>query len=143
MNAMSTNYENELQTEIANQMPFISEVMDTSIVAFEYSGTKFEQSFGMLVKSKEEGGSGYTKIRRLRRDGNCFYRAFLFQLFEHYALNMEQFKTQYESLIKIVTDSKDDLVKNAGYEEMVIEDFYDVFLDHVKKLGKLQEEFDA
>lgn len=64
-------------------------------------------------------------------------------MFEHYALNMEQFKTQYESLIKIVTDSKDDLVKNAGYEEMVIEDFYDVFLEHVKKLGKPQEEFDA
>jgi len=34
------------------------------------------------------------------------------------------------------------LVKNAGYEEMVIEDFYDVFLDKLKKLEKLQEEFE-
>ena len=56
MNAMSTNYENELQTEIANQMPFISEIMETQIVAFEYTETKFEQSFAKLVKSKEEGG---------------------------------------------------------------------------------------
>jgi hypothetical protein len=52
---------------------------------------------------------------------------------------MEQYKTQYEKLVKIIEDSKDDLVKNAGYEEMVIEDFYDVFLDHTKKLAKLQE----
>ena len=78
MNAMSTNYENELQSEIANQMPFISELMGTQIVAFEYQGTKFEASFAMLLKSKEEGGSGYKHIRRLRRDGNCFYRAYLF-----------------------------------------------------------------
>jgi len=56
---------------------------------------------------------------------------------------MEQYKTQYERLVKIIEDSKDDLVKNAGYEEMVIEDFYDVFLDHTKKLAKLQEQFDA
>lgn len=112
-------------------------------MAFEYADTKFEQSFAKLVKSKEEGGSGYTKIRRLRRDGNCFYRAFLFQMFEHYALHMQENKTQYDNLVKIVEESKDDLVKNAGYEEMVIEDFYDVFLDHVKKLSKLQEDFDA
>jgi ubiquitin thioesterase protein OTUB1 len=85
---MSNNYENDLQKEIADQMPFISELMQTEIVAFEYTDTKFESSFGMLVKSKEEGGRGYKQIRRLRRDGNCFYRAFLFQLFEHYALNM-------------------------------------------------------
>jgi len=52
--------------------------METSVVAFEYTDTKFEQSFSMLIKSKEEGGSGYKNIRRLRRDGNCFYRAFLF-----------------------------------------------------------------
>ena len=40
-------------------------------------------------------------------------------------------------------ESKDDLVKNAGYEEMVIEDFYDVFLEQLKKLAKLPEDFKA
>ena len=60
-------------------------------------------------------------------------------MFEHYALHMQENKTQYEKLVKIIEDSKDDLVKNARYEEMVIEDFYDVFLEHTKKLSKLQE----
>ena len=45
--------------------------------------------------------------------------------------------------MKIVEESKDDLVKNAGYEEMVIEDFYDVFLEQLKKLAKLPEDFKA
>jgi hypothetical protein len=46
-------------------------------------------------------------------------------------------------LVKIVEDSKEDLTKNAGYEEMVIEDFYDVFLEQVKKLSKLAEDHAA
>jgi len=59
-------------------MPFISELFETSLVALEYVGTKFEESFKLLTDEKENGGRGYKHIRRLRRDGNCFYRAFLF-----------------------------------------------------------------
>ena len=35
------------------------------------------------------------------------------------------------------------MVANAGYDEIVIEDFYDVFLDKIKKIEKLPEEFAA
>ena len=73
-------------------MPFISDVLETDIVLNEYIETKFEESFKVLIKAKEEGGRGYKHIRRLRRDGNCFYRAFLFQLFEHYSLKMDSYK---------------------------------------------------
>ena len=126
-------------------MPFISDLMDTSVVMHEYTDTKFEASFQQLIKSIEEGGRGYTQIRRLRRDGNCFYRAFLFQLFEHYALNLHEgkYKAQYDQLLKIVEESKEDLTKNAGYDDIVIEDFYDVFLENVKKLEKMPEDFKA
>ena len=33
-------------------MPFISELLETSLVALEYEGTKFEDSFKLLVESK-------------------------------------------------------------------------------------------
>ena len=122
-------------------MPFISEVLETNVVVHEYTGTQFEESFKDLIKSKEEGGRGYKHIRRLRRDGNCFYRAFLFQLFEHYSLHMETHKAQYDKLIKIVEDSKDDLVTNAGYDSIVIEDFHEIFLDNLKKLATLPVEW--
>ena len=130
-------------------MPFISDVLETSVVQHEYSDTKFEASFAMLVKDKEQGGRGYKHIRRLRRDGNCFYRAFLFQLFEHYALsladhkqgNLQQYKENYSALIKIIENSKQDMVREGGYDEIVIEDFYDLFLQNLKKLSELKKDF--
>lgn len=44
-------------------------------------------------------------------------------------------------MIKRIEESKDDMVKNAGYDEIVIEDFYDVFIEQVKKLSKLPKDF--
>mmetsp|Transcript_16699 Transcript_16699/g.25750 ORF Transcript_16699/g.25750 Transcript_16699/m.25750 type:complete len:90 (-) Transcript_16699:512-781(-) len=89
-------------------MPFITELLPIQVMAAEYQGTKFEQSFHTLSKPKQEGGQGYTQIRRLRRDGNCFYRSFLYQVFEHYAIELPQgnYKEQYQALVKVVEESK-------------------------------------
>lgn len=54
-----------------------------------------------------------------------------------------QYKAQYDKLIGIVEGSKKDMVDNGGYDEIVIEDFYDVFLEALKKLEKLPEDFAA
>ena len=75
---LSHEYENQLKKDLATQMPFISDLLETSEVSNEYLGTKFEESFKLLTTDKENGGRGYKHIRRLRRDGNCFYRAYLF-----------------------------------------------------------------
>jgi len=56
---------------------------------------------------------------------------------------MQEYKTQYDNFVKIIEESKKDLSTNAGYEEIVIEDFYDVFLENVKKLEKMPEDFKA
>ena len=73
----NANYVNELKKE-QEQWPFISEIMESKVVAQEFEGSKFADSFIMLQIEKEAGGRGYTHLRRLRRDGNCFYRSFLF-----------------------------------------------------------------
>lgn len=104
----------------------------------------------MLMIDKESGGRGYTKLRRLRRDGNCFYRSFLFQLFEHYALVLagekadpeDKYKANYQTLKKTVTDSKKDMCDNGGYDEIVIEDFYDVFLEELTKLEGIKKTYE-
>ena len=49
----------------------------------------------------------------------------MFQLFEHFILTKGP---DYEQFVKMLVDSKDDLVKNGGYDEVAIEDFYDVFV---------------
>ena len=92
----------------------------------------------------------------MRRDGNCFYRSYLFQIFEHYALalggvddgltlgeNLDQIKSSYQALLETIKASKSDLTKEGGYDEIVIEDFYDVFLENVEKLAKLPEKFEV
>jgi ubiquitin thioesterase protein OTUB1 len=79
-------------------------------------------------------------VRRLRRDGNCFYRAFLFQLFEHF---IETKGEVYTNFIKVVEDSKDDLVANGGYDLVAIEDFYDVFIECLKGLKNVKPEDSA
>ena len=66
-------------------------------------------------------------------------------MFEHYGLVFagakqdpgDMYKTKYKALIKIIEASKKDLCDNAGYDEIVIEDFYDVFLEELKKLETL------
>lgn len=41
--------ENQLKQDMEAQMPFISEVLETAVVASEYAGTNFEASFGQLI----------------------------------------------------------------------------------------------
>ena len=76
--ALNNEYQNQIKKDIEEQMPFISEVKDIQVVVQEYAESKFAASVIELTKDKAEGGRGYKHIRRLRRDGNCFYRSFLF-----------------------------------------------------------------
>ena len=96
----------------------------------EYKENKFENCFEELHKR-------YTHVRRARRDGSCFYRAFFYQYFEYFVKNKES--PLYTQFLEKAEKSKADLVEQ-GYEEMVIEDFYDLFLDEAKKLKECDAE---
>ena len=67
--------------------------------------------------------------------GNCFYRAFLFQVFEHFIINKSD--PQYEVVLANIEKSKKELVE-LGYDEIAIEDFYDLFLAEFKKLKEIE-----
>ena len=121
---MNEEYQNKLKQEIEDQMPFITDLVDLAVLKEEYRDNKFEVCFDELYKR-------YTRVRRLRRDGNCFYRAFLFQAFEHFIHHKDS--PEYQSMLKAVEKSKSDLVA-LGYDEIAIEDFHDVFLSELKKL---------
>ncbi len=48
-------------------------------------GSEFRKKLANLVTPPEHhagGGLKYTRIRATRRDGNCFYRSYLFGLFQ-------------------------------------------------------------
>ena len=62
------------------------DIMDDPLVSEKYEiktietdvGLLFSESFKNLIKPKEEGGLGFTHVRKMRLDGNTFYRSFLF-----------------------------------------------------------------
>jgi hypothetical protein len=78
-------------------------------------------------------GARYSSMRRIRGDGNCFYRAFLFAFLESLLKDLttgdETTKAKAEKerlrLLAVLTRSKDELVE-IGYSEIAIESFHDV-----------------
>jgi ubiquitin thioesterase protein OTUB1 len=73
---LNAEFEAQIRQQINESMPHISELQDLSVLKEEYKENKFENCFDVLY-------SKYKNVRRMRRDGSCFYRSFLFQLFEY------------------------------------------------------------
>ena len=128
---LNAEYEQEIKNLEKSSNPHISDLLDLSILKDEYKDNQFENCFAVLNEK-------YKSVRRARRDGNCFYRSFLFQLYEY--IIAKQDTAMHEKLLKILEGSKEDLMINAGYEEIVIGDFFDAFIDEFKKLKDVKPE---
>ena len=62
----------------------------------------------------------YSSLRRVRPDGNCFFRGFGFSYFEKLLNNEEEWK-RFQAL---VSGTKDQLL-SQGFPKFTLEDFYD------------------
>jgi ubiquitin thioesterase protein OTUB1 len=71
-------------------------------------------------------------LRRIRSDGNCFYRSFIFGYFE-YLLGARS--EELERAIKIVDESKAALMEH-GFDEMSIDVFWENFLEQLRSLPR-------
>lgn len=69
----------EIQTKAANESPLVGKVEPISVLVKEY-----EESGSIAFISKIKGleKEGWTGLRRLRKDGNCFYGAFSYAFVE-------------------------------------------------------------
>ena len=69
-------------------------------------------------------------LRKVRPDGNCFYRAYLFGIFEQaitdHLHSIEQLSRKFESLAL--------MCKEAGYDAFAIDDFHDMIRDQLEVL---------
>lgn len=70
-------------------------------------------------------------IRKTRKDGSCFYRCFIFRLFENLIADKQYFQ-KFMLFEKINKAHK--LMKDSGYETLVFEDFEDNFKDMLSKI---------
>ena len=114
------DYENNIRKEIEETTPLISDNLDINKLVEEYKSNE-EYS-----KSVENISKKYKTIRKVRRDGNCFYRCFIYRLFEH--ICMKNNKILFEKIRQKIIDSKE-LTGRNGYDWVVVEDFYNLFLE--------------
>lgn len=71
----------------------------------------------------------YKSFRKVRPDGNCFFRSFAFATFEHLLKNREEFA----KFRKTIEETKEKLSK-LEYPMFTIDDFYETFIEVMKKV---------
>ena len=115
---MAVEYENAIKAEIEQTTPLISEQLDIKVLLKDYEDNAEYANSVKVITEK------YKYIRKVRRDGNCFYRAFIYRLFEY--ICMKNNSQLYNDLLKKIEGVKELTSKN-GYDWMLVEDFYNVF----------------
>lgn len=114
-------YENQLREEIEKTTPLISELKPINELYQEFQNSEFMNIIPLITNK-------YSNIRLIRRDGNCFYRCFIYRLFEEVAINKDE--NLYKSLKNIIENSKN-ITERNGYEWIVVEDFYQEFINNL------------
>ena len=125
------SYENKLREEIENTSPLVSEPLDVAILTNEYQNTEYITSIVQII-------SKYKHIRTTRRDGNCFYRGYLFRLFEEIGINKDS--DLYTKITKVIEYSKE-ITGKHNYEWIVYEDFYTVFKEEIERVYTIDKEY--
>ena len=118
-NDLILDYENNIRKEIEKTTPLISEELSINKLTEEYKSNK------EYLKSIENISKKYKTYKKVRRDGNCFYRSFIYRLFEQTCIKND--KNLYEKIINKIKESKN-LTEKNGYEWAVVQDFYEIFL---------------
>mmetsp|Transcript_51719 Transcript_51719/g.83925 ORF Transcript_51719/g.83925 Transcript_51719/m.83925 type:complete len:262 (+) Transcript_51719:103-888(+) len=115
--------EREVRAE-AEAAPLVGQLLSISVLKEQYATNP-----GFLPKV-EKLESRFRALRRTRPDGNCFYRAYLFGIFEQIAGNKERHAAFLQRAKKSL-----DFCVGAGYEKVAIEDFYEEFIESVESLA--------
>lgn len=139
----------EIDSQIAASQPLVGPLEPLSMLLQAYKDNP-EKGF---VEGVEDLARRYARMRRIRRDGNCFYRAFLFAYLaglveegiEDGRKGEEKEggggkgrkrgrKKEWERFSQTVKDSKAWLL-TVGYEEVAIDIFWEVFVEEVRGKG--------
>eukprot|EP00386_Alphamonas_edax_P003143 GDKI01009651.1.p1 GENE.GDKI01009651.1~~GDKI01009651.1.p1 ORF type:complete len:262 (+),score=65.88 GDKI01009651.1:56-841(+) len=113
----------ELKQE-AKKDPLVSEEKSLLELEGEYADNP------AFVKHIQKLGDMYGKIRRIRKDGCCFYRSYLFGIIEYLLQQREERIPAFAALL----ESKKDLLAAAGYEWTAIEFFVEALTDTLAEL---------
>ena len=118
-----------INNEIKAQQPLIDSIREVISLLDQYKDAELPG----FAKGIVDLNNRYTGLRKVRGDGNCFYRAFLYGYLDilvklnesQVEASVELAKSERDRVLEVVKNSMNDLVA-VGYSEFTIETFYDV-----------------
>jgi len=113
-----------IQKDIADNTKLVSDILPLQSLEAEFQADEVFKA--KILKL----GQKYSRMRRVRPDGNCFFRAVGYRLFERLLENEEE----WERVKAAISPSKEQMVK-LGMPEFTVEDFYDNFMETLGTLG--------
>ena len=113
-----------IQKDIASSTSLVSGVLPLHQLETEFQADEVFRA--KIIKLQDK----YSHLRRVRPDGNCFFRAVGFRLFEQLLGSAEQLARVRAR----VEPSKEQMV-GLGMPEFTVEDFYDNFMESLGQLG--------
>ncbi|KAK3828704.1 MAG: cysteine proteinase [Benniella sp.] len=116
-----------IKDEQANVHPLVADSEDLEDLQKEYENGSDIFKTKILVMHPT-----VSLMRRLRGDGNCFYRALAFAWFERVMLAKSRPELHANAILAI--RESEDLLKAAKFEPLAFEDFYEVTLTTLQKL---------
>jgi ubiquitin thioesterase protein OTUB1 len=122
----------QIEAEIKRSQPLTSQLLPIEALIAQYSSEeKSEDEVEGFLASSKLLSKKYTHMRRIRGDGNCYYRAFLYALCEgllHRRFVNNSKDAEAQRVRQFVTNSLS-WVCTLGYEESTIEMFYDELME--------------
>jgi ubiquitin thioesterase protein OTUB1 len=115
-----------IENEIKNNQPLTSNLFQIGILAQQYADSEQQHQNSGFKRGVQFLCTKYTSIRKVRGDGNCYYRAFLYALCEKLLSNNTS--VEYYRIRRIVDESLA-WVCQFGYEEYTIDMFHEELVD--------------
>jgi len=113
----------KIDKDISERIPLVGPKEDLNALCEEYALDP------VYLAKLDELNKTYGQLRRMRPDGNCFFRAFSYGSLESLLSKPEEILAFREKMVA----SKATL-SAAGFTQFTIDDFYDAFLDVIDKL---------
>ena len=114
---LNVEMENSIRQDIDQNTPLVSEILDISSLIDEYIEND------QYIASVKEIADKYRFIRKIRRDRNCFYRGFVYRIFEYICIYRND--SLFQKMLGKIDEAKT-LAKKYTQSE-IIDDFYRTF----------------
>ncbi len=120
-------YEEErglIEEQISDDVPIGYKMLPLSVINMQYKGNRLYSAQATLLQRKYKG------FREVSRDGNCFYRAYMFSILEN--LMQENSPDLWEKLIQSLDKTFETMSKY--HEPFIIEEFFEQLKELINKV---------